>query len=92
MPQTNGLLFEGSFASFFLDKKSKRSHKTIGIMFFLLFLLDDRRIRIRIHEAQKHTDFTDPDLGPGSATLLKTYGTFSSCRTYIVLSLPFAFR
>jgi hypothetical protein len=28
-------------------------------MFFLLFLLDDRRIRIR--EAQKHSDPTDPD-------------------------------
>jgi hypothetical protein len=28
-------------------------------MFFLLFLLDDRRIRIR--EAQKHMDPTDPD-------------------------------
>ena len=39
-------------------------------MFFLLFLLDDRRIRIRIHtsdwwiriqEAQKHVDPVDPD-------------------------------
>jgi hypothetical protein len=32
-------------------------------MFFLLFLLDDRRIwiRIRIRKAQKHIDPTDPD-------------------------------
>jgi hypothetical protein len=41
-------LFEGTFASFFKDKKSKRSHKTGGIKVFLLFLLDDRRIRIWI--------------------------------------------
>ncbi len=48
-------LFEGTFTSFFFDKKSKRSHKTVGIKFFsLLFLLDDRRIRIQ--EAQKHMD------------------------------------
>jgi hypothetical protein len=33
-------------------------------MFFLLFLLDDRRIRIRIQEAQKHMDPTDPDADP----------------------------
>jgi hypothetical protein len=44
-------------------------------MFFLLFLPDDRRIRIRIHisnywirmrirEAQKHMDATDPDPHP----------------------------
>jgi hypothetical protein len=30
-------------------------------MFFLLFLLVDRRVRIRIQEAQKHMDPTDPD-------------------------------
>jgi hypothetical protein len=34
------LLFDASFTNFFKDKKSERSHKTI-------FLLDDRRIRIR---------------------------------------------
>ena len=39
--------FEGTFTSFFKDKKSKRSNKTVGIKVFLLFLLDDRRIRIR---------------------------------------------
>jgi hypothetical protein len=41
------VLFEGSFTSFFKDKKSKRSHKTVGIKVFLIFLLDERRIRIR---------------------------------------------
>jgi hypothetical protein len=40
------LLFVGTFTSFFKDKKSKRSRKTVGIKGFL-FLLDDRRIRIR---------------------------------------------
>jgi hypothetical protein len=34
-------LFEGTFTSFFKDKKSKRSHKTVGPRFFLLFLLDE---------------------------------------------------
>jgi hypothetical protein len=29
------LLFEGIFTSFFKDKKSKRSHKTVGIKVFL---------------------------------------------------------
>jgi hypothetical protein len=29
------LLFEGTFTSFFEDKKSKRSHKTVEIMVFL---------------------------------------------------------
>ncbi len=29
------LLFEGTFTSFFKDKKSKRSHKTVGIKVFL---------------------------------------------------------
>jgi hypothetical protein len=43
-------------------KKSKRSHKTVQIMVFLkLFLLNDRRIRIRYQEAQKHVDPVDPD-------------------------------
>jgi hypothetical protein len=39
------VLFEATFTSFFKDKISQRSHKTVGI-FFLLFLLGDRRIRI----------------------------------------------
>jgi len=29
------LLFEGTFTSFFKDKKSKRSHKALGIKVFL---------------------------------------------------------
>jgi hypothetical protein len=29
------LLFEGTFTSFFRDKKSNRSHKTVGINVFL---------------------------------------------------------
>ncbi len=29
------LLFEGTFTTFFKDKKSKRSHKTVGIKVFL---------------------------------------------------------
>jgi hypothetical protein len=29
------LLFEGTFTSFFIDKKSKRSHRTVGIKVFL---------------------------------------------------------
>jgi hypothetical protein len=29
------LLFEGTFTSFFKDKKSKNSHKTVGIKVFL---------------------------------------------------------
>ncbi len=55
----------------FKDKKSKRSHKAVGIKVFLTFLLVDKRIqirsririhtsdwwiRIRIQEAQKHVD------------------------------------
>ncbi len=34
------LLFEGTFTSVFKDKKSKRSHKTVGIKVFLIILLD----------------------------------------------------
>ncbi len=40
------LFFEGTF---FTDKKSKRSHKTVEIKFFLILLPNDRRIRIRFH-------------------------------------------
>ncbi len=35
------LIFEGTFTKFFKDKKSQRSHKTVEIKVFLLFLLDD---------------------------------------------------
>jgi hypothetical protein len=45
-----------------------KSHKIVGIRVFLLFLLDNRRTRIRtcdkrilIQEAQLHTDPADPD-------------------------------
>ncbi len=31
------LLFEGTFASFFKDKKSKRSHKTVEIKVLTIF-------------------------------------------------------
>jgi hypothetical protein len=33
------ILFEGTFTSFFKDKKSQRSHKTVGIKVFLYFCL-----------------------------------------------------
>ncbi len=59
----------------FKDKKSKRSHKAVGIKVFLTFLIGDRRIqirsriRIRINtsdwwiriQVQKHVDPVDPD-------------------------------
>jgi hypothetical protein len=51
------LLFEGTFTSFFKDKKSKRSHKIVEIKVWL----DDRRIRIRM--AQKPVD-PNPDSDP----------------------------
>jgi hypothetical protein len=51
-----------------LSFSKKKSQKEVTIQqeprFFLLFLLDDRRIRIRIQEAQKLTDPTDPDSDP----------------------------
>jgi hypothetical protein len=66
-------------------------------MFFLLFLLDDRRIRIRIHvsdywirmrirEALKHMDLdsTDPDPDPqhrNVCILRVAYITSSFCRS-----------
>jgi hypothetical protein len=71
------LLFEDTFTSFFKDKSHKKVTKHYESMFFLLFLLDDIRIRSRIQirirtsdswiwmqirEAQKHMDPTDPDL------------------------------
>jgi hypothetical protein len=54
-------LFECTFTSFFIGKKSKRSHKRVEIKgFFLPFLLNDRRIQ----EAQKQVDPVDPDWDP----------------------------
>jgi hypothetical protein len=57
------ITFEDTFTSFFKEKKSYKSHKTVGIKVFFLFLLDDKRILI--WEAQKYMDPTYP----GSATL-----------------------
>ncbi len=57
------------FLSRFLISFQRKSHKTLEIQIFLLFLLDDRRIliqirisdkRIRIREAQKRMD-PDPE-------------------------------
>jgi hypothetical protein len=48
------LLFGGTFTLFFKDKNSKRCHKTVGIKVFLIFLLDNGRIRIQ--EAQQPVD------------------------------------
>jgi hypothetical protein len=52
----------------FNDKKSKRSHKTVGIKVFLQFLLDEKNpdpsVRSTDPEAQKHMDPTDPDPQP----------------------------
>jgi hypothetical protein len=42
-----------------LFRKIRRLTNGSGSGFFLLLLLDDRRIRIQ--EAQKHMDLTDPD-------------------------------
>ncbi len=56
------LLFEGTFTSFFKDKKSKRSHKTVGIKVFLTILLDDRRFRIRSRmDPDPYLCLVDPD-------------------------------
>jgi hypothetical protein len=72
------LLFEGTFTK---DKKvKKKSQKSIN-QGFSFFLLNDRRIRIRIHtsdwwiriqiqEAYKHVDLEDPD--PNLQHWLKT--------------------
>ncbi len=42
-------------------KKSKRSHKIVEIKVSLLFLSNNRRIRIRIQEVRKHVDQVGPD-------------------------------
>jgi hypothetical protein len=55
------LLFEGTFTSFFKDKSQKEVTKQWKSRFSLLYLLNDRRIRIQ--EAQKHVD-PDPDSDP----------------------------
>ncbi len=42
-------LFEGTFTSFLKIKSQKEVTKQLETRFFLLFLLGDRRFRIRIH-------------------------------------------
>ncbi len=68
------ILFEGTFTSYLKIKRHKEVTKsTVGINVFLLFLLDDRRIRtrisdkwirMRIREAPKNMDPTDPGSDP----------------------------
>jgi hypothetical protein len=73
------LLSEGTFTSFFKDKKSKRSHKTVGINVFLLFLLDDKASRSGVGYGPGSIPLTcgsgsggPKTCGSGSATLLRT--------------------
>jgi hypothetical protein len=62
---------KGTFTSFFKDKKSTRSHKTVGyegFSYYFCLMIDESGsesvplTKIRIQEAQKHTDPTNPDL------------------------------
>jgi hypothetical protein len=54
------ILFDGTFTSFFEDKKSYGSHKKqYKSRFISLIWLDNGKIRIQ--EAQKLTDPADPD-------------------------------
>jgi hypothetical protein len=52
-------LFEGTFTSLFKDKNQKEVTKQYKSRFFLVFLLNDKRIRMQ--EAQKHVDPVDSD-------------------------------
>jgi hypothetical protein len=52
------IAFEATFTLFFKDKKSKGSHKTLGIK---VFLLDDRRIRIRTMVPDPGGSKTNPE-------------------------------
>jgi hypothetical protein len=75
------LLFERTFTSFLMDKKSYEVTKQQDSRFFSQFLLDDRRIRIRmrisvIQEARKHGSY---GCGSGSATLVTGYYFNISC-------------
>jgi len=69
----NTLLYEGTFTSFFKDKRSNRSHKTVGIKVFYYFCLMIEGSGFGsipltngsgIQQAKKHTDPTDPDSDP----------------------------
>jgi hypothetical protein len=57
----------GTYTSFFTNKKSKRSRKTVEIKGYLTILLEDGRIRVRIREAKNLKDpdsVADPDPNP----------------------------
>jgi hypothetical protein len=61
------LLFEGTFTSVFIDKKSKRSQNTVyyKIVLSYFFLLVDGSSRIRIQIQLRTKIMTDPDPDPG---------------------------
>ncbi len=59
------LLFEGTFTSFFKDKKSQRSHKTVGINFFLTIFAWWKK------DPDPYIWIMDPDADPRGP---KTYG------------------
>jgi hypothetical protein len=59
--------------NFSMVKSQKEVTKQWESRFFLLFLLGDRRIRIRIQESQKYTDPTDPDSDPDPQHWLLRY-------------------
>jgi hypothetical protein len=63
------LLTEGTvhFHNFSKIKSQKAVKKTVGIRFFLLFLIDDRRIRIRIRTSDKRIRIQEAQR-TGSAT------------------------
>ncbi len=62
---------EGTIASFFKDKKSQRSHKTLERKVFLTILLDEGRIRILPLTNESGPDPGGPQTyGSGSGTLV----------------------
>ncbi len=73
------LLFEGTFASFFKDKKSKRSHKAVGIKVFLtIFAWWQKDPDPGLDPDQNPYPWLmnpDPDPDPGGP---KTYGSDGS--------------
>jgi hypothetical protein len=86
------ITLEGTIASFFKEKKSQRSHKTVERKVFLTILLDEGRIRIL-----PLTNESGPDPG-GPQTYGSGFGTLYSacvlCRQpliYIFMSVSFFF-
>ncbi len=76
------LLFEDTFTSFFRDKKSKKSQKTVGIKVFLTIFAWWKK------DPDPYLLLTDPD--PGGP---KTYGSYGYVTlTGIVSALPKTFR